>query len=72
MLTQVARKPRSVATGNWGCGAFKGDPQLKAFLQWAAASRAQVPSLLYYTFGNQQVDQVSLGTVFQVECKICN
>jgi len=23
----------AVATGNWGCGAFGGDPQLKALIQ---------------------------------------
>jgi hypothetical protein len=28
-----------VATGNWGCGAFGGCPQLKALLQWASASQ---------------------------------
>ena len=28
----------SFATGNWGCGAFKGDPQLKLIIQWIAAS----------------------------------
>ena len=26
------------ATGNWGCGAFNGDPQLKLIIQWIAAS----------------------------------
>jgi poly(ADP-ribose) glycohydrolase len=26
------------ATGNWGCGVFGGDPQLKAVIQWLAAS----------------------------------
>ncbi|KAK9115349.1 hypothetical protein Syun_022146 [Stephania yunnanensis] len=29
-----------IATGNWGCGAFGGDPQLKAVIQWLAASQA--------------------------------
>ena len=29
-----------VCTGNWGCGAFGGDLQLKALIQWAAASMA--------------------------------
>nr|PIM05478.1 poly(ADP-ribose) glycohydrolase [Toxoplasma gondii COUG] len=29
---------RPFATGNWGCGVFKGDPQLKFLLQWLAAS----------------------------------
>lgn len=27
-----------VATGNWGCGAFGGDPELKAMIQWLSAS----------------------------------
>ncbi|XP_004253043.1 poly(ADP-ribose) glycohydrolase 1-like isoform X1 [Solanum lycopersicum] len=40
-----------VVTGNWGCGAFGGDPQLKAMLQWIAASQAMRPFILYYTFG---------------------
>jgi poly(ADP-ribose) glycohydrolase len=26
-----------IATGNWGCGAFKGEPSVKAVIQWAAA-----------------------------------
>lgn len=30
-----------IATGNWGCGVFGGDPELKAMIQWLAAS--QVP-----------------------------
>jgi len=30
----------SIATGNWGCGAFGGDFQLKFLLQWIAASLA--------------------------------
>lgn len=28
-----------VATGNWGCGAFGGDPEVKAIIQWLAASQ---------------------------------
>lgn len=39
-----------VATGNWGCGAFKGDKPLKTLIQWLAASRAG-RTLKYYTFG---------------------
>ncbi|XP_044465075.1 poly(ADP-ribose) glycohydrolase 1-like isoform X1 [Mangifera indica] len=27
-----------IVTGNWGCGAFGGDPELKAVIQWLAAS----------------------------------
>ena len=32
--------PRVIATGNWGAGVFKGDAQLKALIQWVAASCA--------------------------------
>ena len=28
-----------IATGNWGCGAFGGDPELKTIIQWLAASQ---------------------------------
>lgn len=44
-----------VCTGNWGCGAFGGDLQLKAILQLMAASEAGRPSLTYLTFGDQQL-----------------
>lgn len=30
-----------IATGNWGCGAFGGDPELKLIIQWLAASILQ-------------------------------
>ena len=42
--------PRSIATGNWGCGAFGGDPQLKCLLQWIAASCAGCEKFMYCTF----------------------
>lgn len=35
-----------IATGNWGCGAFGGDPQVKSIIQWLAAS--QVPFKCLY------------------------
>lgn len=38
-----------VATGNWGCGAFEGDKELKTLIQWAAASRAG-RTIRYYSF----------------------
>lgn len=34
-----------IATGNWGCGAFGGDPELKTIIQWLAASQVVVLSL---------------------------
>lgn len=43
-----------VATGNWGCGVFLGDPALKAVLQWMAAS-AEARSVLYCSFGDKRV-----------------
>ena len=58
---------RPIATGNWGCGAFGGDPHLKSMLQWMAASYAGCPGLLYYTFQHPHMDKVSLNlklTVF--------
>ena len=48
-------KKRVVATGNWGCGVFGGDPQLKSLLQWIAASEADCPGLIYYTFNNKDM-----------------
>ncbi|XP_067948574.1 mucin-4-like [Watersipora subatra] len=51
--TGARRQP--IATGNWGSGAFNGDPQLKSLLQWAAATKAGCPKLLYYPFGDVKV-----------------
>ncbi|KAF3626739.1 Poly(ADP-ribose) glycohydrolase 1 [Capsicum annuum] len=52
-----------VVTGNWGCGAFGGDPQVKAVLQWLAASQALRPFVLYYTFDLEALQM--LGQVVQ-------
>ncbi|RNF23287.1 putative poly(ADP-ribose) glycohydrolase [Trypanosoma conorhini] len=67
-----------VATGNWGCGAFGGDRQLKLMIQWCAASEAQ-RSLIYSTFNDEslccqfrpvyeklQREKWSVGNVFMV------
>ncbi|KAJ3333927.1 hypothetical protein HDU76_000962 [Blyttiomyces sp. JEL0837] len=40
-----------IATGNWGCGAFGGDAELKSMIQLIAASAA-CRDILYFTFGN--------------------
>ena len=44
----------AVATGNWGCGAFRGDPRLKCLIQLmvAAVTRRDV---VYFTFGDKQL-----------------
>ena len=37
-----------IATGNWGCGAFNGSPEVKALVQWVAASEAGASQLRYH------------------------
>uniref|UniRef100_A0A1J3DRV9 poly(ADP-ribose) glycohydrolase n=1 Tax=Noccaea caerulescens TaxID=107243 RepID=A0A1J3DRV9_NOCCA len=51
-----------VATGNWGCGVFGGDPELKAVIQWLAASQARRPFISYYTFGVQALENLDQVT----------
>ncbi|KAH8397875.1 hypothetical protein KR222_004719, partial [Zaprionus bogoriensis] len=46
--------PPGVATGNWGCGAFGGDPHLKALIQIMVCAHHSRP-LAYFTFGNCQL-----------------
>uniref|UniRef100_A0A1J3IXG8 poly(ADP-ribose) glycohydrolase n=1 Tax=Noccaea caerulescens TaxID=107243 RepID=A0A1J3IXG8_NOCCA len=48
-----------VATGNWGCGVFGGDPELKIMLQWLAISQSGRPFMSYYTFGLQALQNVN-------------
>ncbi|XVF24980.1 hypothetical protein REPUB_Repub13aG0174000 [Reevesia pubescens] len=57
-----------IATGNWGCGAFGGDPELKTIIQWLAASQALRPFVSYYTVGLealQSLAQVSQWIIVQ-------
>ncbi|KAM7486429.1 hypothetical protein LguiA_002438 [Lonicera macranthoides] len=49
-----------IVTGNWGCGAFGGDPELKAIMQWLAASQALRPFIYYYTFGLEALQALDL------------
>mmetsp|Transcript_51464 Transcript_51464/g.122388 ORF Transcript_51464/g.122388 Transcript_51464/m.122388 type:complete len:565 (+) Transcript_51464:102-1796(+) len=43
------RQWEKVATGNWGCGVFRGFTPLKAMLQWLAASQGE-RKLVYFPF----------------------
>lgn len=70
-----------MATGNWGCGAFGGDPQLKSLIQILAASEAR-RDVAYFTFSNRKLrDQIhemhdllqsrelTVGQIYQLICK---
>ncbi|CAD5219844.1 unnamed protein product [Bursaphelenchus okinawaensis] len=46
----------TIATGNWGCGAFNGNVYLKFIIQLIAASAAS-RRLSYHTFGNEELSQ---------------
>ncbi|KAJ6741371.1 POLY(ADP-RIBOSE) GLYCOHYDROLASE 1-LIKE ISOFORM X1 [Salix purpurea] len=48
-----------IATGNWGCGAFGGDPEIKTIVQWLAASQALRPSVSYYTCGLKSLQNLN-------------
>ncbi|XP_063744937.1 poly(ADP-ribose) glycohydrolase isoform X2 [Eleginops maclovinus] len=45
-----------IATGNWGCGAFNGDKQLKAVIQLMAAAQAK-RGLAFFTFEDENLKQ---------------
>ncbi|KAK0082139.1 hypothetical protein PV326_007329, partial [Microctonus aethiopoides] len=42
----------AIATGNWGCGAFRGNPQLKVLIQLMAAA-VSGRSMVYFTFNDK-------------------
>jgi hypothetical protein len=54
-LSYSSDKP--FATGNWGCGVFGGDTQLKAVIQWLAAS-VNGKNLIYHPFDDAQTSQL--------------
>ncbi|XP_056153226.1 poly(ADP-ribose) glycohydrolase isoform X2 [Lampris incognitus] len=49
-----SQKLSAVATGNWGCGIFRGDTRLKALLQMLAAAEAG-RDVAYFTFGDSKL-----------------
>ena len=44
---------KKIITGNWGCGVFKGDIQLKLIIQWIAASLAG-KNIIYCPYGQEK------------------
>lgn len=51
---------RPIVSGNWGCGMFNGDPQLKSLLQWLSAT-AVGRRLVYSPHNNRRMG--SLGAI---------
>ena len=49
---------KTIATGNWGCGVFGGNHELKFIQQWISASYAGVKTLYYYTFEDKKMKNV--------------
>lgn len=43
-----------VATGNWGCGAFRGDARLKSLIQLMVCTVAG-RDMVYFTFGDYEL-----------------
>lgn len=71
----------TVATGNWGSGAFGGDPQLKFFLQWIAASLAE-KKVIYCKFNDRRMESlkeiieatpktIKVGQLYKVVLAVC-
>ncbi|XP_063987443.1 poly(ADP-ribose) glycohydrolase-like [Diachasmimorpha longicaudata] len=52
----------AIATGNWGCGAFRGNPKLKVLIQLMAAAAAG-RSMVYFTFGETELRD-SVGAMY--------
>jgi poly(ADP-ribose) glycohydrolase len=70
---------RTVSTGNWGCGAFRGDVGIKSMIQWLAAGLAG-RHLRYFTFQDTEaakLPQVATllaqqhATVGQLWAEVC-
>ena len=52
-----------IASGNWGCGIFCGNAQIKTIIQWIAASMAGWDQMIYCTLGQHDLNE--LGNIVQ-------
>lgn len=57
-----AHRP-AIATGNWGCGVFRGDPLLKVLIQLMAAAAAE-RDMVYFTFNDRRLCR-SIRSMYQ-------
>eukprot|EP01084_Bolivina_argentea_P119215 211397_1 len=55
----IGHEMNIISTGNWGCGIFRGDPQLKSILQWISATLSG-RDIAYYTFADKRVSKGKL------------
>lgn len=76
----------AISTGNWGCGAFGGNPTFKFLQQVLAAQWAGKKTLRYSTFGNttqrvafvnlwkhlQKIEDLTWEWLFNVLCQYCS
>lgn len=82
--TTTTTTPAAFSTGNWGCGAFGGDDELKAITQWIPAS-VNGRATEYYTFKRKNLDNnlpafvdavqkasITTTTLFDALCKLDN
>lgn len=53
----------AVASGNWGCGAFRGEPLLKSLLQLIVCAHINRP-LYYFTFNDEELKE-NLEQIFE-------
>lgn len=56
----------AVATGNWGCGAFRGNTNLKFLIQLMACAAVK-RDMVYYTFGDSSIKD-NLFSLYNFMC----
>ena len=55
-----------IATGKWGCGVFKGNPELKFIIQWMAATKAN-RNIIFCSFKDDVFFQKAKEFVYHAE-----
>ena len=55
-----------IMTGKWGCGVFKGDPQLKFLLQWIACSQCK-KEMMFFSVGDTSLEKADLMLSLKVD-----
>jgi poly(ADP-ribose) glycohydrolase len=58
--------PQRIATGNWGCGVFRGNAAFKSLIQWMSASKA-MKSIEYFPFDHREIAE-EYGALTNLAC----